>query len=213
MVGEIHHRSTFSRLKQVHNFRSRLKNTYRSLATGDERGGVIVEFAAVSMILILLIFGVIEGGLLFRAKLALSNSTDEAVRSASISGDRGTADYEILQQILKHSADGGASIERIIVFRASDPTDGPAPTCAAGISTTGECNVYEKDDFVRPETDFGACGALDGNWCPTDRDTTFDGDLVGVAIQGSYRPIAKIFGDVGLDQEAVLPFESRGSAR
>lgn len=195
----------------MHNFRSRLKNTPQLVT--DERGGVIVEFAAVAMILVLLIFGVIEGGLLFRAKLSLSNSADEAVRSASIAGDRSTADYQILQRILKHSADGGASIERIIVFKATDPTDGPAPTCAAGISTTNECNVYLKDDFARPETDFGSCGALDGNWCPTDRDITFDGDMVGVAIQGTYTPIAKIFGDVGLDQESILPFESKGSAR
>lgn len=178
-----------------------------------DRGGVIIEFAAVAVILVILIFGIIEGGLLFRAKLSLANSTDEAVRHASIVGDMPTADYEILQQILRHSADNGGSIERVVVFRAAVPSDGPTETCRDGISTTNECNVYVPEDFDRPESDFGVCGALDGNWCPEDRDTTVGGDMVGIFIKGTYTPISAIVGAVGLDTEAVIPFESKGSAR
>ena len=118
-----------------------------------------------------------------------------------------------LQQILAHSTDNGRSIEQVVIFRAAAPGDRPTETCRDGISTTNECNVYIPDDFARPSSDFGSCGALDGNWCPTDRDTTIGGDMVGVLIGGTYTPISAIFGAVGLDTEAVLPFESEGSAR
>lgn len=195
----------------MHSFRSRLKNFTR--ATHDDRGAVIVEFAAVSIILVILIFGIIEGGLMFRAKLSLSNSTDEAARAASITGSAANADYQILQQILVHSADGAASVDRVIIFKADAPGDDPASTCKAGISTTNQCNVYTSDDFARPETDFGSCGPVDGNWCPTSRDTSVGGDLVGILVQGSYTPITAVFGEIGLNQQSILPFESRGSAR
>lgn len=199
----------------MHRFRSRPNDDARALRheQGDERGGVIVEFAAVAMILVILIFGIVEGGLLFRAKLALANSTDEAVRQASIVGNRPTADYEILQQVLTHSTANASSIDQVVVFRAASPTDRPTESCREGISTTNECNVYIAEDFNRPPSDFGTCGALDGNWCPTSRDTTTGGDMVGVLIGGTYTPIAAVFGGVGLDTEAVLPFESKGSAR
>lgn len=174
---------------------------------------MIIEFAAVAVILVILIFGIIEGGLLFRAKLALANSTDEAARQASIVGDDPSADYVILQQILRHSADGGGSIERVVVFRAEAPSDGPTETCRDGISTTNECNVYVPEDFERPQSDFGLCGSLDGNWCPTTRDTTVGGDMVGILIEGTYTPISAIVGAVGLDTEAVMAFESKGSSR
>lgn len=204
----------------MHSFRSRLKNLARASnnapatqTINDDRGAVIVEFAAVAIILVVMIFGIIEGGLLFRAKLSLSNSTDEAVRSASIAGNESTADYRILQGIVRNSADGAASIERVIVFKADSPEANPPETCRDGISTTDQCNVYTAEDFDRPETDFGTCGSLDGNWCPTNRDITLGGDLIGIQVQGSYTPITAIAGAVGLDQQSILPFESRGSAR
>ena len=176
--------------------------------SANERGHVIVEFAAISMVLVILIFGVIEGGLLFRSKLALSNSTDEAVRRAAVAGNSGDADWQILQQIVRHSADDANGVTRVIVYRADDATSEPIPTCSQGISTSGECNVYDSDDFERPSSDFGACGPLDGNWCPTDRDTTRGGDLVGVMIQGRYAPISGVVSAIGLDQRSVLPFEA-----
>jgi len=174
-----------------------------------DRGAAIVEFALSAIVLLTLVFGVIEGGLLFRSKLALSNSADEAARRGSVASNSPNADYEILQQLLRHSADGGGSIDSIVIYRATSPTAGPATGCLDG-SATIDCNRYVPADFARPESDFGSCGALDGGWCPTDRRTDLAGDLLGVWVEGSHQPITGFMKEISLTQQAVLPLESIG---
>jgi len=177
-----------------------------------ERGAAIVEFALSAIILFALVFGVIEGGLLFRSKLALSNSADEAARRGSVASNSPSADYEILQQLLEHSADAGSSIQSIVIYRAASPTTGPSAGCIDGTAPV-DCNRYLPADFARPEGDFGSCGALDGGWCPTDRRTDLAGDLLGVWVEGSHQPVTGFMNEISLTQQAVLPLESIGGGR
>jgi len=58
--------------------------TRAGIDAGDDRGAAMVEFAITSILLAILIFGIIEGGLGFRAKLSLSNAADSAARRGSI---------------------------------------------------------------------------------------------------------------------------------
>lgn len=64
----------------------------------DERGQAIVEFALVLPVFILLLFGVIEFGLLFNAQLTLENNARECARYASIHA--GESDLESKVQAL-----------------------------------------------------------------------------------------------------------------
>lgn len=170
----------------------------------------MVEFALIAVLLVSLVFGVIEGGLLFRSKLALSNSVDEAARRGSVAADSATADYQILQQILRHSSDGGSSITTVVIYKA-DPDDvEPSAACRLGQPGRTNCNYYTAADFAREESDFGACGTLDGGWCPTSRDASLAGDLLGVWVDGDYTPISGIVSDISLTQNAVIPLESAG---
>ena len=50
----------------------------------SESGAVMVEFALVSMTLILLLVGIIEFGLIFNTQLALQNAAREGARYAAI---------------------------------------------------------------------------------------------------------------------------------
>jgi len=170
----------------------------------------MVEFALVAVLLVTLVIGVIEGGLLFRSKLALSNSVDEAARRGSVAANDPTADYQILQQILTHSADQGDSIRRIVIYKADASDSAPSAGCQRDLPGNRDCNVYSPADFARPESDFGSCGQLDGDWCPTDRDTSLAGDLLGVWVDGTYATVTGIIDEVSLTQNAIVPLESSG---
>src|SRR3954453_18850693 len=87
-----------------------------------ERGAVLVEFAIIAPVLSMLIFGMIEYGLLFRDYLTVSNVTRTGARVASASGDDTLADYSILQAVkgAAGALPGGiASIDQIIVYKTS----------------------------------------------------------------------------------------------
>ena len=53
----------------------------------DERGGAIVEFAIVLPILVLFVFGIIEFGRAYSARIELTNSVREGVRTAALGRD------------------------------------------------------------------------------------------------------------------------------
>jgi Flp pilus assembly protein TadG len=52
---------------------------------GDERGASAVEFALVVPILLMLVFGIIDFGLMIRANTVLANAAREGARNGSIS--------------------------------------------------------------------------------------------------------------------------------
>jgi TadE-like protein len=54
---------------------------------GDERGAAAVEFALVVPILLMLVFGIIDFGLMIRANTVLANAAREGARNGSISHD------------------------------------------------------------------------------------------------------------------------------
>lgn len=53
----------------------------------DERGGAMVEFAVVLPILVLFVFGIIEFGRAYSARIELTNSVREGVRTAALGRD------------------------------------------------------------------------------------------------------------------------------
>lgn len=175
----------------------------------NERGAAMVEFAITSIILAILIFGIIEGGLGFRAKLSLSNAADSAARRGSITANDPFADFEVLNQVERFNAARG-NITGVIIFKANGGLTEPPAACLLGASVTDVCNVYTTADLSRPRADFGNC-IVDGGWCPTDRSTDLrDSDYIGVTVTGRFDSPSGALGSFDLSETAVLPLESKG---
>ncbi len=78
----------------------------RFVPDGSERGAVLVEAAFVFPVFILLLFGMIEFGFVFKDSLTLSSMVQAGVRAGAEAGQRAepSADYEILSAL--EAADG-----------------------------------------------------------------------------------------------------------
>lgn len=171
----------------------------------------MLEFALVSVILFSTLFGLIEGGLLVRARNAVDNATDEGARRAAVAVNDPTADWQILRQIKSHGATVAATIDRVIVFRATDTTSVPHPDCLLGVSVPDECNVYDTSAFDLPQTAFG-CTGVDSSWCPETRGNSDPGEVlyVGVYIQARHQSVTGFLGTFELESRSGLPIEGTG---
>ncbi len=166
-----------------------------------QRGAVLVEAALTLPLFFLLIFAIIEFGFVFRDYVALTGSTNEGIRAASIGGNDLDADHHILEVLLDASSpleDG--SIQTIVIFKANGPGDTVPPNCLITSQDTAleQCNTYDISDFSRPLADFGCdpLQGLDEYWCPNERDvTTTSADYIGVHVVLQRNLITGIFGD------------------
>jgi Flp pilus assembly protein TadG len=172
----------------------------------DERGAAIVEAGIVSLVFFTLLFGIIESGLAFRDYLTTANIARSGARVASGHANDVDADYQVVQAVQKAAKGiGNGTLNYIVVFKATDFTTSLAtmsPTCAAGTSVSGTCNVYTPTDFARPTTDFTCSATLpspDKFWCPNSRKiaaSTASGgppDYIGVYVKVTHRNIFKIW--------------------
>lgn len=161
----------------------------------SERGSTAVEFGLVAVALMSLVFGLIEGGLIVRAKNAVANSANEAARRGAIATNAANADYKILQTIKQRGALDLADIEYVVVYRAVHPSATPSSNCASGIAEAGKCNVYHLDDFNVGEAAFNCSDAnLDASWCPSTRGGS-DFEYVGVAVKAKHRGFTGFMGN------------------
>ncbi len=187
---------------------------------GDERGATLVEAAFVTLPFMLVIFAILEFGLAFRTDLTVENASQRGGRSASVGGRVPTADFQIIEAVKDGLDDGGiAQVERVIVYRATSPSD-PVPAGCLAINNpvgpngvAGTCNVYGPDAFNSPlETSPGvpstewqcAPGARDAFWCPTTRAVSFSlgpRDYAGVYIETTHEYLTGFFGS-GVQIEA-----------
>lgn len=132
-------------------------------------------------VFLLLMFGILEYGLLFRNNLTTNNASQEGARAASVGGRALEADYLTLRT-LEH---GLAAMELeqlnyVVIFNANDPTYTPSPGLGYEIpdgslchtqSVQQLCNHYTEADFAAElvdasddDTDFFRCVGTD----PTD---------------------------------------------
>lgn len=121
-----------------------------------ERGVAMLEIALVAPIVFLLVFGIIEFGLVFRDQHATQDAVSEAARMGAILGpDTVIADYEIMSAL--RDGMGGIPpewIETIVVFRAAGGGAGGSPVsqvpagCRQGTASS-RCNVYDPEEAFR----------------------------------------------------------------
>ena len=85
----------------------------------NRRGAALVEFTVVLLLLITLVFGIIEMGLLIKDYLTLSHAAREGARSAAI----GSPVQTIKDRIMDKAAalEGGITDDQIDLKKRSDP--------------------------------------------------------------------------------------------
>lgn len=147
---------------------------------GHERGAVMVEMAIVLPVLLVLVVGILEFGLLFHERLSVASAASSAARTGATMGIRDEADFAILQALeagLYEQVDP-AVIIRVDIFKA-DPISG---------AKTGSYDRY----FYQPLATgckWSPCPDLDedgplGTWVPSVRDTTLDESGGGLDVLG-----------------------------
>lgn len=161
----------------------------------------------------ILIFGILEIGLLFRNSLTTNNAAQQGARAASVNGKLPDSDYLIIRSI-EHGMQAMSlqDLDYVVVFRADGPDDTVPPACLNASQledpadpTAPACNRYTAADFfveiddpvTGADTGNFRCGpaAVDRYFCPTDRLTSLSAgtDYVGVHIQTRHQFITGFF--------------------
>ncbi len=175
----------------------------------QSRGAAAVEFALLAGLFILIVFGIIEVGLTFRAQHSLDHGTAQAARAGTVAGPSALADYKVLEVLQDELASSADDIDRVVIYKATQPDQDPPAACLVGqpSSPALACNVYLPADLNRAEADFGSC-TLERSWCPTDRVATLNNpDYLGVWVQAQHRSPTGILPDRTITERMVLPLE------
>lgn len=149
-----------------------------------ERGAVLVEMAFMLPVLVLLIFGSLEFGLIFKERLTIASAASSAARTGATMGTRAAADFRILEALeagLYGQVDAGVLIS-VDIFKA-DPVTGAKDLGAynryvyVGGSGCKWTPCPDPDNFVA----YGA-PSLWGD--PSNRDTSLDSGGAGLDVLG-----------------------------
>lgn len=164
-----------------------------------DRGAALVEFALIAPLFFFVVFGGIEGGLLFRSFSSLQDVSRTAARIASIERDDPNADVAILAAIQGRVDILNGELLRVVIFDAptlsTEASDLPiACFQETGGSIDDVCTVY-------PAADIPAI--LDGTMDPcngtTEVDCGFDAadrdafSNVGIHIEYRYQYVTGFF--------------------
>lgn len=177
------------------------------------RGAALMEAALVAPIFFVLVFGVLEFGFAFHARLTAQNMSQVGARSGSGAGDDPGADFRILQAVENaRSTVPRGRITHIVVYEATGPDDSVPPGCLNS-SVGDRCNRYTGASLALDEDDFG-CGPgdVDGAWCPIDREVAVNGppDYLGVYVRIRHDLITGFFGDEFVfETDTVMRLEPR----
>ena len=163
-----------------------------------ETGAVITEAAIVGPLFFLLLFLIMEGGLLFRNYLSVTSaSRDGALGGAAAENDSpGLSDYTILRSVGRMaSALPTGTVEKVVVFKGDRTlgVDSPVPSLCLTAPTglPGQCNVYGPADLARSKTEFATLPSAQ-QWRSADRDDNAGclaygpNDLAGTDFLGVY---------------------------
>jgi Flp pilus assembly protein TadG len=172
-------------------------------ARGGDRGAVLIEFALVAPLLLLLMVGMFEYGNAWRQVGRVERAAQQGARTASSMANHRFADYEALRAIDTATRDlSGLTVERVIIFNATDD-DGEVtnPACFTG-SVSGQCNTYtgaqvrttSPSGFSGGSSSAPTCaGSLDAAWCPLGRSRTQSTiSRVGVHITLTYESVTNL---------------------
>lgn len=190
---------------------------------GDE-GSALVEAAFITPVLLYLLLGILEAGLLFRTYMTLATSTQDGARTAAILGNDLGTDYEVIQDVKKSmSAIPTDQIQNLVIFKATGTPAAAsvAPSACTGVTTRTQSTASLCNTYV-PATDWNTtaadkpkynCDPVGTGWskgyCPTDRKVALTGvksppDYLGVYIGVQHKYASKLFGSTKLLTETTI---------
>lgn len=157
----------------------------------SERGAAMVEFAIVVPLIVMLVFGALEFGLAFKARLSYSHAVAGAARIGSVVGTDDEADFAILQAVeagLSGAVDP-SSIDQVVIYKAN--ADG-SMSLSRNYYSYNPVTACKWDPCPDPDN-FVAYGSP-GNWPPSARVTTLipQPDVIGVQIQFTHEWVTNV---------------------
>ena len=162
-----------------------------------ERGAVMVEMAVVMPIFILLIFGMLEFGLAFKDKLAMTHAVTRASRDAAVFGNEDIADIEILRAF-EDGLVGAASIDSVVhvdIFKADN--DG-SPIVWDRYVPDADGVPCDWDPCPDPAIVGSVVYGNPADYPPCIRDTAFDPtdglDTIGVQVEYTHTWVTGVLG-------------------
>lgn len=157
------------------------KSTCHDLGeTDNERGAALVEFALIATFLLLLCFGIFEMGTAWSKSQLVTQAARSGARSGSQTGQNVASDEAIVQSVEAALGNSGANLERIVIYKASDPNGAMPPGCdtAAYPGVAGLCSVYDASHYAN----YGAW--INGSWPPGSRANELNAaDFVAVRVE------------------------------
>jgi hypothetical protein len=165
----------------------------------QDRGAALVELVLLLPLLSLLVFGTMELGRGWIASNRVIGATSQAARIGAMSGSRADADRDLLVALRAGmSASELAGVDRVVVFKATDPTGSVPAGCVKAVGDPSEignssCNTYNGTTLraVTPTSmvGFGTVGAKDSYWAPTGRNDELSDppDYLGVWVRTRYQ--------------------------
>jgi len=168
----------------------------RSPADHPDRGAVLIEAAIIMPLLLLVVFGILEYGLLFRTNLTLSESTRAGARVA-VAQPR-TPGYEMAaaDAVSGSLASAGIpdnAIEELIIYKAN-PNTGNHVSGGAPESCTVTCYRFRWDGATQRfvvKSDSPDWPALSQSACGAESQT----DYLGVFVRARHDFVSGFFAD------------------
>lgn len=179
----------------------------------SERGAVLIEAAIVMPLLFVILFGILEWGLVFRASLTLSESTRAGARVAAAL-PRNPAYSEVAAAAVSgRLANAGVPEDqiRILVIYKADPNTGGLYGGGSSDSDIENCS----DDCFRytwdPALDEFVLVAGSPEWTAAEQaacggdDST---DYIGIYVAADHQYVTGLFGSgIGLSERTVMRLE------
>jgi TadE-like protein len=175
-----------------------------------EDGTALVEAAIVTPLLLLLVFGMIEFGYLFKDSLTAANASRAGARVGSSAVNDPLADFNILKAV--QAAGNLAHIQKVVVFKADGP-DGAVPGACQNGAVAGECNYYTAADLAIDQATFSSPGySADDAWPSSSRVCSLSApggpDYLGVWIEAHHSSfVIKMFPDKDIHDTTVMRLE------
>lgn len=175
-------------------------------AADGERGAVIVEFAAVALLMLVLLAGTYDYGMAWRTGLQVNEGARAGARVGSSQGKKVTADFSLMTSVQATLDSSGVldDVQRVVIFRSTN-LDGEVPPTCLNDAPSGPCTVLDGDQVrALPGSEIGAINTTTGclvdavhaSYCPTSRnDIQLSAHYLGVWIEVEHDYLFPITGD------------------
>lgn len=176
---------------------------HKSSRAHHEAGAAAVEAAIVLPLLVVLLLGIVEVGMLLRADVGLTSAARSAARVASAEPRIESFATDAATAVVQSGTGmSQADLQEVWVYRANS-AGYPGPEGAT--SFPAEC----PQACVRFQFQDGVPVPVAGQWPATDVQACVgNADAVGVRVVATHRPVsAGIIGETNMSRRAVMTFE------